>query len=126
VFAEYCPAVSAPCGGHAAGYVGGGFSFAAGSLSLNSTGASWSNDATNSGVGGSAPTFSCNSGCALDVSSASPTTVASAAAGNGKGPWVTSGLSANSLSLPAPTTVRALQPNEVYSLDLVWTLTSGP
>ena len=28
--------------------------------------------------------------------------------------------------LSAPTTVKALQTNEVYRLDLVWSLNSGP
>jgi hypothetical protein len=34
--------------------------------------------------------------------------------------------SATSLALPAPSNVKALQTNEVYRVNLVWTLNSGP
>ena len=50
----------------------------------------------------------------------------SAASGAGMGTWQTSGYGASSLGLSAPTTVKALQTNEVYRLDLVWSLNSGP
>ena len=119
VFAEYCPV--ATCGSHTGvGYVTGGFTLPASSLTLNTTGASW----TTTGGSGSAPTGSCASGCAMDTSSA--TSIASAASGAGLGPWQFSGFGASSLSLAAPTTVRSLQANEVYHLDLVFTLVSGP
>jgi len=42
------------------------------------------------------------------------------------GTYQTTGYSATSLGLSAPTTIKALQTNEVYHLDLVWTLNSGP
>jgi hypothetical protein len=42
------------------------------------------------------------------------------------GTFQTTGYGASSLSLSAPTTVRALQTNEVYRVDLVWSLNSGP
>ena len=119
VFAQYCP--NATCGSDTGpGYVAGGRTLPASSLTLNSTGASW---VGHSGSGG-APTFSCASGCALDA--ASPTTIATAAAVAGIGGWETQSFGASSLSLAAPTTVRILQTNEVYKVDLVWTLSSGP
>ena len=71
-----------------------------------------------------APTFQCSSACSLD--SAAPTKVTSAAAGAGLGPWRSTGLSATSLSLSTATTLRALPANEVYRVDLLWTLGSGP
>ncbi len=119
VFAQYCP--NATCGTDAGpGYVAGGRTLPAGSLTLSSTGASW---VGHSGAGG-APTFSCASGCALD--SATPTTIATAAAVAGIGGWETQSFGASSLSLATPTTIRTLQTNEVYEVNLVWTLSSGP
>ncbi len=119
VFAQYCP--NATCGSDTGpGYVAGGQTLPAGSLTLNSTGASW---VGHSGSGG-APTFSCASGCALDT--ASPTTIATAAAVAGIGGWETQSFGPSSLSLATPTTIRTLQTNEVYKVNLVWTLSSGP
>jgi hypothetical protein len=121
VFKVYCPGPSA-CSGDPVGYVTGGSTLAAGSLTLNSTGASWS--------GGPAmtPTLLCNSGCALDT--ASPVKIASEASGGLNvlgGTWTTSGWSATSAALSAPTTVLApLHAGEVYRVDLVWTLSTGP
>jgi hypothetical protein len=42
------------------------------------------------------------------------------------GTYSTAGYSATSVALAAPSTVRALQSNEVYRIDLLWTLGSGP
>ena len=42
------------------------------------------------------------------------------------GTYQTTGFTATSLALAAPTTVQALPANEVYHLDLVWSLNSGP
>lgn len=123
VFARYCPASSGTCAGTSdgPGYVTGGQTLGSGSLTLNTTGASWST----TGGSGSAPTFSCSSGCTIDKSTA--TTIASAASGGaGAGPWSTSGLGSTSLALAAPTTVRAVPASEEYRVDLVWTLSSGP
>jgi hypothetical protein len=119
VFARYCPNAGG-CGADALGYPGGGASLAASSMSLNSTGAS----AT--GGLGNAPTFQCGSSCAVDVASGSPTKVLSAAAGQGFATWTTSGFGATSVALSAPTTVRALPASEVYRIDLLWTLGTGP
>ena len=122
VFAQYCP--NATCGPDSGpGYVTSGASLAADSLTLNSTGASFTGL---NGSTGTAPTQSCNAGCFVDVPSASPTVVAAAATSAGMGTWATTGFSGTSLALALPTTLKALNTNEVYHLDLVWTLVSGP
>jgi len=41
-------------------------------------------------------------------------------------PVDTTGFSASSLSLSTPTTLRALPEHQIYHVDLVWTLSSGP
>ncbi len=118
VFKQYCPAVSAPCGSDPAGYVSGGRSLATNSLTLNTTGASWTG-----GTGGT-PTFNCSSSCFVDAASAQK--IASAANAAGTGLWSTSGFGNSSVSLSTPTTLRVLPTNEQYRTDLVWTLNSGP
>ncbi|MGH2982582.1 MAG: WxL domain-containing protein [Solirubrobacterales bacterium] len=93
----------------------------ANSLTLTSTGADFS------GIGGTTgtkPSHQCGSGCFVD--SASPVEVVSAAAGTGMGTWATTGYSASSLALAAPSTLQALDADEVYRVDLVWSLNSGP
>jgi hypothetical protein len=92
----------------------------ANSLTLNSTSAGFS---AQGGTTGTAPTHSCNSGCFVD--SASPTKLVSAAANAGMGTYATSGYTASSLSLNAPTTVKAIG-SDVYRVDLVTTVNSGP
>jgi hypothetical protein len=121
VFKQYCNSGSACNGGAdpANSYVTGGSTLPAGSLKLNSTGASW---ITSGGTG--TPTFQCASGCSVDAASA--TKITSAAANSGRGAWSTSGLSATSLALSTPTTMLVLPANEVYRADLVWSLNSGP
>lgn len=120
VFKQYCP--NATCGSDTGpGYVSGGATLAAGSLTLKSSGASWST----TGGAGSAPAFECSvSACALDASSA--TKIVSTASGAGKGPWKTGGFTSTSLALATPSTLRKLQENEVYRVDLLWALSSGP
>jgi WxL domain surface cell wall-binding len=120
VFKQYCP--NATCGTDSGpGYVSSGATLPANSLTLNSTGASFS--ALN-GTTGTAPTHQCNSACNVDSASAVKTV--SAASGAGMGTYQTSGYTATSLALAAPTTIKALQTNEYYKLDLVWSLNSGP
>ena len=120
VFKQYCP--EAACG--AVGYVSGGFSLPANSLTLNSTGASFT--ALPGGTGG-APEVRCESGeCAIDVAHGSPVKVVSAAVGNGKGGWQTTGFSGTSLSLATPKNLHVLPEHEVYRVDIIWTLNSGP
>ena len=120
VFKQYCP--NATCGTDSGpGYVSSGSTLAANSLTLNSTSATFS--ALN-GTTGTAPTHQCGSGCNVDSASAVKTI--SAASSAGMGTYQTSGYTATSLALSAPTTVKALQTNEVYRVDLLWSLNSGP
>jgi hypothetical protein len=114
VFAQYCP--KAKCGSDAEGYVAGGHKLAADSLTLNSSGATFG------GGSGSAPTLQCSSACNVD--SASAVKVASAA--NGEETWTASGFSATSLALAVPTTLFALANEEVYRVNILWTLGTGP
>jgi WxL domain surface cell wall-binding len=120
VFKQYCP--NATCGSDTGpGYVSSGATLAANSLTLNSTGAGFT---AQNGTTGTPPTHSCNSGCFVD--SASAVKVISAAANAGMGTYQANSYSATSLALSAPSTVKALQANELYRVNLVWTLNSGP
>jgi WxL domain surface cell wall-binding len=119
VFAQYCP--TATCGSDAKGYVPSGATLAANSLTLTSTGASFTGQ---NGSTGTAPTLQCSSSCNVD--SASAVKVASSAVGAGMGTWLTGSFGATSLSLATPTTLKALSNGEVYRVNLVWTLSTGP
>jgi hypothetical protein len=119
VFKQFCTVAN--CGSDPAGYVAGGKTLVANSLTLNSTSATF---AAQSGTTGTAPTHSCNSGCFMDA--ASPVKVVSAATNAGMGTYLTSGYTASSLALATPSNVSVLPTNEVYQLDLVWSLNSGP
>lgn len=118
VFAQYCP--KPKCGAVSEGYVAGGNALAADSLTLNTTGASFT------GGLGTAPTLQCSTPCALDHASA--VKIASDATGllSGEGTWTAGGFSAGSLALTTPTTLRALPSEEVYRVNILWTLSSGP
>jgi WxL domain surface cell wall-binding len=120
VFKQYCPTVGG-CGANPQGYVSGGTTLPANSLTLNSTGASF---VAQNGSSGTAPTLQCSSVCNVD--SASAVKVASAAVGAGMGTWLTSAFASNSLSLATPTTLKALSNGEVYRVNIVWTLNTGP
>ena len=122
VFKVSCPGPGS-CGSDAAGYVTGGATLPSDSLTFSTSGASWNET---SGLGGSVPSFLCAGGCQIDQTT--PVKVASQAAGIGVlATWTASGFSASSVSLAVPTTVRKpSQPGEVYRVDLVWTLGSGP
>jgi hypothetical protein len=117
VFKEYCP--GGACG--SVGYVTSGKTLAANSLTLNSTSAGFT---AQNGTTGTAPTHSCNSGCFVD--SASPVKVVSAATNAGMGSYLTNGYTASSLSLATPSNTSVLPTNEVYRVNLVWSLNSGP
>jgi hypothetical protein len=119
VFKQYCP--TATCGSDTEGYVTGGATLPANSLTLNSTGA---NFAAQGGTTGTAPTLQCSTAC--DVDSASAVKIASAAANAGMGTWLTSGWSGTSLALSTPSTLKALSNGEVYRVNLLWTLSTGP
>jgi hypothetical protein len=117
VFKVYCP--NASCGPDGNGYVTGGATLPANSLGLNSTGAGWT------GGSGAQPTHTCNSGCNVDSSTA--VKVASASTSVALTTWTTTGYSATSLALSVPTTIRRPpQTGEVYRVDLLWTLNTGP
>ena len=117
VFARYCP--KATCGGDTEGYVAGGATLAANSLTLNTTGASFT------GGSGSAPELKCAVSCKVD--SASAVKVASkATGGTGGSTWKTSGFSAASLTLSTPSTLKALPAEEIYRVNILWTLATGP
>jgi WxL domain surface cell wall-binding len=119
VFKQYCP--TATCGSDPEGYVSGGATLSANSLTLTSTGASF---AAQSGSTGTAPTLQCSSACNVD--SASAVKIASAAVSAGMGTWLTGSFSATSLSLSTPSTLKALANGEVYRVNLLWTLSTGP
>jgi hypothetical protein len=122
VFKQYCENGASACGATAAHtYVSGGQELPAASLQLNTKSASW----TTTGGAGAAPAFQCSSTtCAVDAASA--TKIVSTASGGGLGPWTTTGFKAASLTLSTPSTLRVLPANEIYRVDLVWTLSSGP
>ncbi len=122
VFKRYCTQAGG-CGGDPFGYVAGGATLAANSLTLNSTGASFS---AQGGTTGTAPTHQCNATCNLDAAPASPVKIVAAALGAGMGTYNTSGYTVSSVAGSAPSTVSALPANEVYKVDLLWTLGSGP
>jgi hypothetical protein len=119
VFAQYCP--TATCGTDLEGYVVSGLTLAADSLTLNSTGASF---VAQSGSTGTAPTLQCSSACNIDAASA--VKIASAATSAGMGTWLTTGWSATSLALSTPSSLKALSNGEVYRVNLLWTLSTGP
>jgi hypothetical protein len=122
-FKEYCNSAS-PCGPNAAErYVSGGRELPANSLTLKKTTASFT---ALPGGTGSAPTLECATECHVDHSTAEKV-VSAAAGGAGKGGWQTTGFSAASLSLATPMNLYVLpNANEVYRVDIVWTLNSGP
>ena len=119
VLAQYCP--TATCGTDLEGYVVSGATLAANSLTLNSTGASFS---AQSGSTGTAPTLQCSSACNVD--SASAVKIASAATNAGMGTWLTTGWSGTSLALSTPSSLKLLSNGEVYRVNLLWTLSTGP
>jgi WxL domain surface cell wall-binding len=117
VFKQFCP--EAACG--TVGYVSGGFELPANSLTLNSTSASFVAEKESTGT---APVFVCASGCPMDH--ATKEKIAHAEVSAGMGTWTTSGFTATSLSLNTPTTLKALPAHEVYQVNLLWTLSTGP
>src|SRR5579863_2570981 len=92
VFKQYRP-LGGGCGADPLGYVTGGATLPADSLTVDSGGASF---AAQFGSTGTAPALQCASAC--DVDSASAVKVASAALNAGMGTWLTSGFGASSLA----------------------------
>jgi hypothetical protein len=115
VFKEYCP--NATCGAHTGpGYVSGGFTLPADSLTWDTSGATWT-------TGGIRPTYQCNSS-ACPIDNATATKVVSASRFVSLATWTSSGSS--TLSLTTPASLRKLQAGEVYRVDVVWTVSTGP
>jgi len=119
VFAQYCP--KAKCGSESEGYVASGQTLSANSLTLTSTGATFTGQ---SGTTGTAPTMQCATACSVDHATA--VKIASAALGAGMGTWLSTGFSASSLALATPSTLKVLPSEEVYRVNLLWTLGTGP
>ncbi len=119
VFAQFCP--QAKCGNDPEGYVAGGQTLPPGSLTLTTAGAGF---AGRSGSTGTAPSLRCATAC--DVDSGGPVTVASAAREAGLGTWIATGFAPTSLALTTPSTLKPLPAGEVFRVDAVWSLTSGP
>jgi hypothetical protein len=122
VFKQYCTQAGG-CGAHPFGYVTGGYTLPQNTITLNSTGAGFS---AQNGTTGVAPTHQCNTPCNVDAAPASPAKVLSAAVGAGMGSYLTTSYSATSLAAATPSTVQAVLANEVYRVDLLWTLGTGP
>jgi hypothetical protein len=120
VFAQYCPV--ATCGSDTLGYKPSGATLPANSLTLNSTSASFTPVGTTTSI--NPPTHSCNSVCNVDAGAA--VKVATAAVAGGMGQWATTGFTGTSLALTIPTTAKTLQTGEVYRVDELWTLNTGP
>jgi WxL domain surface cell wall-binding len=114
-FTQYCP--EAACG--TVGYVASGHELAANSLALNSTGASFE-PASN------APSFECSAGCYVDTGNETANKIVSAAEHKGMGSYKAKGWSSESLQLSTPGELYALPAHEVYRVDVLWTLSSGP
>jgi hypothetical protein len=117
-FAQYCP-TSGGCSADALGYIPGGKTLPADSLTLNTAGASFTTT-----LGGPA-TFTCNS-TPCNVDSATPSKIATESTGAILATWSTTGFSASSLALSTATTLKILPASEVYRVDVVWTLNTGP
>ena len=76
------------------------------------------------GTIGIPPALQCSTAC--DMDSGSAVKIASAAKEAGLGTWLATGFSATSLLLTTPTTLQALPSGEVYRVNEIWSLTSGP
>jgi hypothetical protein len=122
VFKQYCNSGSACNSGAdpANSYVTSGATLPANSLSLSSSGGTIT--ALN-GSTGTGPTHQCSSGCFVDAGSASK--LLSAASGAGMGTFQ-AGYAASTLSLATPSNLKSLPTNEIYRVNLVWSLNSGP
>ena len=117
VFKEYCP--NATCGTDTGpGYITGGYTLPADSLTLDTAAASIT------GSGATKPAFQCNTSPFCNVDTTTPTKIVSASTASSLTTWTSSGNS--TLSLTTPANLHKLQTNEVYRVDLVWTLNTGP
>ena len=124
-FKEYCESASV-CGANAAErYVAGGKELEADSLTLNATGGTFSPSDAN------VPTYTaeCLAGCTIDTPEGTPHKVVSAAVNKGMGKYETAFNNAepHGLMLATPMNLATLpNANEVYRVDVVWTLATLP
>jgi hypothetical protein len=117
VFKEYCP--NTTCGTDSGpGYVTGGYTLPADSLTLDTAAASIT------GSGATKPTFQCNTSPFCDVDTTTQTKIVSATFASSLTTWTSSGNS--TLSLTTPANLHKLQTGETYRVDLLWTLSTGP
>lgn len=117
VFKQYCPNTSCATDS-GPGYITGGYSLAADSLTLDTATASIT------GLGATKPTFQCNTSPFCDVDTTTQTKIVSATTASSLTTWTSSGNS--TLTLTTPANLHKLQAGEVYRVDLLWTLSSGP
>jgi hypothetical protein len=116
VFKQYCP--NTTCGTDSGpGYVTGGFTLPADSLTLNTSGAGWT-------TSGTKPAYQCGVSPFCKVDQTTATKVVSASTSVALGTWTGSG--STLLTLATPASLRKLQTSEVYRVDVLWTLSSGP
>jgi hypothetical protein len=124
-FKEYCESASV-CGANAAEhYVAGGKELEANSLTLNATAGTFSPSDAN------VPTYTaeCLAGCTIDTPEGSPHKVVSAAVNKGMGKYETvfNNAEPHGLMLATPMNLATLpNANEVYRVDVVWTLATLP
>jgi hypothetical protein len=116
VFKQYCP--NTTCGTDSGpGYVTGGFTLPADSLTINTSGAAWT-------TSGTKPAYQCSVSPFCKIDQTTATKVVSASTSVALGTWTGSG--STILTLATPASLRKLQTSEVYRVDVVWTLSSGP
>jgi WxL domain surface cell wall-binding len=124
-FKEYCESASV-CGANAAEkYVAGGKELEANSLTLNATAGTFSPSDANV----PAYTAECLAGCTIDTPEGTPHKVVSAAVNKGMGKYETAFNNAepHGLMLATPMNLATLpNANEVYRVDVVWTLATLP
>ncbi len=117
VFKEYCP--NATCGTDTGpSYVTGGYTLPSGSLTLDTAGASIL------GTGATKPTFQCSVSPFCTVDTTTATRIVSATTSSSLTTWLSSGNA--TLSLTTPANLHKLQTSEVYRVNVVWTINSGP
>jgi hypothetical protein len=115
VFKQYCP--NTTCGTDSFGYVTGGFTLPADSLTMSTSGAGWTTTGTK-------PTYQCSVSPFCKIDQTTATKVVSASTSVALGTWTGSGSTV--LTLASPASVRKLQTGEVYRVNVTWTLSSGP
>lgn len=117
VFAQYCPNAGG-CGTDALGYIPAGKTLPPDSFTLNTTGASFTT------LLGGAATFTCNTPC--DIDTTTPSKIATETTGAITATWTSTGFSTTSLTLSTATTLKTLPTAEIYRLNVIWTLNTGP